>query len=229
MQGRSPVQLTLFNGSPRGKTGNTKLLMDRFTKGFLKIPGNDIETVYLNRTKQLSEQVELFEKAEHVILAFPLYTDAMPGLVKAFIEELEPFCGRSENPSIGFVVQSGFPEPNHSRFVERYLEKLSRRLGCYYQGTVVRGGVEGIQIQPNWMTRKLYRQFYELGTKYTEDGGFDERILRKLAPREKLSRVKLLFFRFLNRIKKGGFYWDMQLKKNKAFEKKFDKPYQPRD
>lgn len=220
------MRLTIFNGSPRGKSSNTKLLMDQFTNGFCESAGNEVETVYLNRTKELPEQVDLFKKAEYVILAFPLYTDAMPGLVKAFIEALEPLCGRSENPSIGFVVQSGFPEPNHSRFVERYLEKLARRLGCRYQGTVVRGGVEGIKIMPKWMTRKLFKNFYELGTKFADENGFDREVMRKLAPREQLSKGRLLFFRILNKTGKGNFLWDMQLKQNKAFEKRFDRPYQ---
>jgi hypothetical protein len=199
--------------------------MDQFTRGFGESAGNEVETVYLNRTKELPEQVEMFRKAEHVILAFPLYTDAMPGLVKGFIERLEPFCGRDENPSIGFVVQSGFKEPNHSRFVERYLEKLSRRLGCRYQGTAVRGGVEGIQVMPGWLTRKLFKKFYNLGANYTEKTGFDKAILRKLAPRDQLPITKRLFFRFMNVIGKGGFYWDMQLKQNEAYEKRFDRPF----
>lgn len=223
------MRLTIFNGSPRGKSSNTKLLMDQFTKGFCESGGNEVETVYVNRTKELPEQVDLFKKADHVILAFPLYTDAMPGLVKAFIEALEPLCGRSENPSIGFVVQSGFPEPNHSRFVERYLEKLSKRLGSRYQGTVVRGSGEGIKIQPSWMTRKLFKHFYELGTKFTDENGFNREVMRKLAPREQLSKGRLFFFRLLDKTGKGNFYWDMQLKQNKAFEKRFDKPYQSKD
>lgn len=226
---RWPVRLTIFNGFPRGKSSNTKILMDRFTEGFSESIGNEVETVDLNRTKEMPEHVAMFEKAEHVILAFPLYTDAMPGLVKAFIEELEPLCGRSENPSIGFVIQSGFAEPNHSRYVQRYLKKLANRLGCRYQGTVVKGGAEGIQIMPKWMTRKLFKNFYDLGTKYTENTGFDKDILRKLAPREQLSKGKLLFFRFMNKIGKGNFYWDMQLKKNEVFEKRFDRPFQSQD
>ena len=50
--------------------------------------------------------MDAFEKAECVLLGFPLYTDAMPGIVKAFIDRLEPFIGRKHNPPIGFLVQS---------------------------------------------------------------------------------------------------------------------------
>ena len=51
--------------------------MDRFTEGFSESIGNEVETVDLNRTKEMPEHVAIFEQAEHVILAFPLYTDAM--------------------------------------------------------------------------------------------------------------------------------------------------------
>jgi len=54
----------------------------------------------------------------------------MPGIVKVFIESLEPLCSREGNPDVGFIVQSGFPEAIHSRYVEKYLEKPSLRLGC---------------------------------------------------------------------------------------------------
>jgi hypothetical protein len=43
--------------------------------------------------------------------------------VKHFIEKLEPMCGGSDNPTLAFIIQSGFPEPAHSRCVARYMEK----------------------------------------------------------------------------------------------------------
>ena len=44
-------------------------------------------------------QVQAFADAECVWLGFPLYTDGMPGIVKTFIEALEPLKGREDNPS----------------------------------------------------------------------------------------------------------------------------------
>ena len=219
------MRLTVFNGSPRGKTSNTRLLMGHFSRGFLEHLDNQEEIVCLNRTRELGDQVEMFAQAENVILAFPLYTDAMPGIVKNFIEALEPVCGRPENPSLGFVVQSGFQEPAHSRYLERYLVKLASRLGCAYFGTAVKGGVEGIQVMPGWMTRKLLNTFNLLGKNYSADSGFDGSLLKKLAPWEKMSRGRIAFFRLLNRTGAGNFYWDQQLKKNQAFEQRFDRPF----
>lgn len=214
------MKLTVFNGSPRGKGSNTKILLEHFINGFMTTDGNTYELAYLNRVKDSDNFIKLFRDAEQVLLAFPLYTDAMPAIVKTFIESLEPLCGKEGNPDIGFIVQSGFPEAIHSRYVERYLEKLAVRLRCRYKGTVVRGGVEGIRALPAKMTRKLFKSFYELGKSFGETGEFDEQIVRRLAQPERLTKFQFWVFKLL-----GHNYWNSMLKKNNAFEKRFDKPY----
>ena len=175
------MKLTIFNGSPRGKGSNTKVLVDQFLDGFMKGSGNSYKIVYLNTTNDIDYLVKMFEEAEKVLLAFPLYVDSMPAIVKTFIESLEPLCGRKENPYIGFLVQSGLPESIHLRYVERYLKKLSIRLGCNYMGTIIKGGVEGVQAKPVWMNKKLFNSFYQLGKTFGETGKFDEEIVDRLA------------------------------------------------
>ena len=219
------MRLTVFNGSPRGKQSNTKILMEHFSRGFTENAGNTVETVYLNRTGETEGHVELFKQAEHAILAFPLYTDAMPGIVKHFIEAIAPAAGSKNNPGIGFVIQSGFPEPSHSRYVGRYMEKLAKRLDCPHTGTVIRGGVEGIQVQPPWMTRKFFRYFYDLGKEHASSGRFNEKIIRELAPRERMSFARRVFFRFLVFTGLANMFWNMKLKENNAFEKRFAHPF----
>jgi len=229
------MKLTIFNGSPRGKGSNTKILLDHFTRGFTEIAHtgengetipNKIDLAYLAKVRDMEEYVEMFREAERVLLAFPLYTDAMPGIVKHFIESLEPLCGMKNNPEIGFIVQSGFPEPAHSRYVEKYLEKLAARLHCKYLGTVVKGGVEGIQVQPPGMTKKLFDSFYRLGLEFGKTGAFDDGILRSLAPRERLSGFVRFVLTILSPTGLPNFYWNRQLKKNNAFDKRFARPYQ---
>jgi NAD(P)H-dependent FMN reductase len=228
------MKLTLFNGSPRGKGSNTKILLEHFSKGFTEtsrvnekgetVP-NKIEIAYLVKIDNMEEHIELFREAERVIIAFPLYTDAMPGIVKHFIEHLEPLCGMKNNPDIGFIVQSGFPEPVHSRYVEKYLEKLARRLNCKYLGTIIKGGAEGIQSQPPGMTKKLFDAFYRLGLHFGKTGEFDREIVRSLAPRERLSGAMRFGFTLLNKLGLVNFYWNKQLKQNNAYDKRFTQPY----
>lgn len=219
------MKLTLFNGSPRGEHSNTRILMEQFERGFAETAGNTLEVHYLAREKDPQALRAAFMQAEVVLLAFPLYTDAMPGMVKAFIEALQPLCGREGNPPIAFLVQSGFPEALHSRYVERYLEKLARRLGCRYLGTIVKGGVEGIQSQPpNW-TRKLFEHFYQLGRGFGADLRLDPARLRSLARPERYPLVGQLIVRLLMKTGLIHFYWDGQLKQNQAYERRFARPY----
>ncbi len=220
------MKLTIFNGSPRGKNSNTTILLKYFTDGFTLGNENEFEISNLVRINDTAANVEKFRQAENIILAFPLYTDAMPGIVKHFIENLTPLKGAPNNQKIGFIVQSGFPEPAHSRFVERYLEKLASRLGCDYLGTIVKGGVEGIKVMPAHMTKKLFTNFFEMGKYFAENKNFSEEILKKLAPRERMSKTRIAGFRVMQKTGLANFYWNGQLKKNNAWEKRFDKPYQ---
>lgn len=217
-------KLSIINGSPRGKGSNTKILMEQFLKGYTTICEANFRISYLSHTKELEQQIEMFKNSEYIILAFPLYTDAMPAIVKRFIEALEPFCAKDENPALGFVVQSGFPESIHSRAVEAYLIKLAKRLNCQYLGTIIKGGVEGIQVMPENWTKKLYKSFFDLGVHFGNTSEFHPEIIRKLAGNEKMSPSRLLVFKLLNKLGLQNFYWNSQLKKNKVFDKRNDRP-----
>jgi NAD(P)H-dependent FMN reductase len=222
------MRLTVFNGSPRGEKSNTRLLMEHFGRGFLETENNEIEYLYLNRTGESEKHLQHFGRADRVILAFPLYTDAMPGIVKHFIEALHPLIGGRDNPPMGFLVQSGFPEPAHSRPVAEYLKELTRRLDSEYLGTVIRGGVEGIQVMPPWMTRKLYTHFYRLGRDFGQSGAFNRDVMARLTPWERLSLFRRMFYRIGSWLGMTEMYWNMKLKQNNSFDKRFARPYDDR-
>ncbi|CAK8725575.1 hypothetical protein KKHLCK_17065 [Candidatus Electrothrix laxa] len=238
------MKLTVFNGSPRGGDSNTKVLLENFLEGFTANKSNSYELFYLMNSEKSGEIIRSFSNAETVLLAFPLYADAMPGIVKSFIEALQPFCGRSNNPNIGFIVQSGFPEAIHLRYIERYLKKLAARLGCEYKGTVIKGGVEMIRVHslPNnkafkYLSKfskyhnfakvghlldvdKLYRSFYNLGKYFGKTGQFDVKILKCLAQPDKLSRLGFWAFKLVLHL-----YWNILLKKNNVLDKVSSRPY----
>jgi len=215
------MKLTVFNGSPRGEGSNTRILLEHFINGFMTTEGNTHELAYLVCVEESGNFIKSLQEAEQVLLAFPLYIGAMPAIVKTFIESLEPLCGRKGNPDIGFIVQSGFPEAIHSRYVERYLEKLAVRLGCSYMGTVIKGGGESIRAMPAWMNKKLLKSFYELGKTFGESGKFNKQIVLELAKPERYSKFRFWIFRLLAH----NSYWNPTLKKNNAFKQRFAKPY----
>jgi len=123
--------LLLLDGSPRGERSNTAKMLSRVAEGWRQAGGGEVEALHLARKQDFDRAVAGFPRAGVVLLGMPLYTDAMPGLVMAFIEALAPRAqpaASDPRPVLGFLVQSGFPEALHSRPLERYLEKLARRL-----------------------------------------------------------------------------------------------------
>lgn len=109
--------------------------------------------------------------------------------------------------------------------MEIYLVKLAKRLGYHYTGTVIKGGVEGIQTQPERMTRKLFHSFYQLGVDYSKTREFNNVIIEKLTKGERLHKWIIFGFKVMQKIGIINFYWDSQLKQNKAFEKRFTRTF----
>ncbi|MCJ7624163.1 MAG: hypothetical protein MUO76_11720 [Anaerolineaceae bacterium] len=174
----------------------------------------------------MEEHTQAFADAEHVLFAFPLYTDIMPGLVKTFIETLEPLCGRDDNPSVGFIIHSGFPEALQLRCLERYLQKLTSRLGCAYTGTIIKGGSEGIRFSPPESYKPLFDTFQQLGKTFAETGKFDQAILEKLAQPERFPWWVGLIYNPLARMPLLTKGWDDMLKANNAYKRRYARPFE---
>ncbi|PKP53533.1 MAG: hypothetical protein CVT92_03595 [Bacteroidetes bacterium HGW-Bacteroidetes-1] len=218
------MNLVIFNGSPRNKKSNSKIIIEQFLLGYQEHTNISVPVYYLASTRDREQYLKAFSEAETCLMIFPLYTDSMPGIVKAFFESI--YLSSDPRPQqLGFILQSGFPESVHSVCLERYLRKFTHRIGCEYIGTVIKGGVEGIQIMPRSMTRNLFRNFRALGKYYAETGAFSPKIMENFAKPFKMSKIKQFMFqilpsRFIN------FYWDSNLKKNHARKKRFDRPYE---
>jgi len=221
------------------------VLLSHFLAGFVETPGNSSEVAYLINRKRSQEHVRLFGEAEHVLIAFPLYHDSTPAPVKDFIEELVPFRGRTGNPSLGFIVQSGFVESIHSLAVERYLARLAVRLGCEYKGTVIRGGGEAIRIvarQRRFLEKLIFKfssatdiagvghffdidglcdLFYRLGKIFGKTGMFDQKMVSALAGPRKINRLGYWFAKTAV----NTLYWDQMLKSHDAYRQRYSRPY----
>ena len=217
------MKLAIFNGSPRRTKSNSTLLIKHFLKGYSNYDNTNIDIHYLADTSKNHLHIKEFAEADTVIIIFPLYTDAMPGQVKYFFESLENIDLSGKNA--GFIVQSGFPEAYHSIFIEKYLEKFSRRMKWNYLGTVIKGGVEGIQIMPPSMTRKLFTNFEKLGEYFAQTGEFDPAVMKKLRKPYRLNFTGRLFLRLMITTGLNNYYWNSKLKANHAYEKRFAQPY----
>lgn len=244
------MALLLINGSPRGKTGNSRFLIDAFTKGFCRsAPMESVTITDLRNHPSVQTLASSIRGFDTVFIAFPLYVDAMPGMVKALFELL-PALGKNTTPlRMGFFVQSGFPESTQSLPLERYLKKLCQRLGYEYLGTVIRGGGEIIRIPPpgtHWFFRmicfigahtnlggvgyllnpnRLSTQFQRLGAQFAVTSTLDSDMVLKLRSLQKLSAFGFFLYRMIGE----HIYWNHLLKKNDAQAMKNAAPFSEKD
>ena len=219
--------LLLLNGSPRGERSNSMRMMNNLAAGWQAAGGEAPTVLHLAKRADFERAVAAFASADTVVLAMPLYTDAMPVLVAEFIEQLQPIVGRPGNPTLAFLVQSGFMEATHSRALERYLGKLALRLGSPYAGTIVRGNGEALQQMPDAALGKLIGLLQALGGQLARDRGFDPETLAAVAGTERFNPALAVAMSLALKLPIAQFYWTGQLKKNGAWARRFDAPYAP--
>ena len=216
------MNLLVCNASPRGKKSNSTYLMNSLLEGFREGGGAEVDTVYLRSESALQENLRKVAEAKAVLFVFPLYADSMTSILLRFLQEARRSGLDFSGTRVFFLIHSGFPEAVHSRSVEKILEAMSQRLGMTSGGVLVKGGSEGMQIQPAFFTAKSRKILRSLGFHMAKTGELDPDLKRKLAGREFLSGWIRLLLRFFFRNRHP--YWDMMLKKNGAYERRFARP-----
>jgi len=102
---------------------------------------------------------------------------------------------------------------------------MTKRLQYKYLGTIIKGGVEGIQVMLSFMTKKLFKHFQNLGELFEKNEEFSSKIQKTLKKTYKMSLIRRILFSFINKMGLSNFYWNSNLKKNNAFKKRFVKPF----
>ncbi|MBC8471530.1 MAG: flavodoxin family protein [Planctomycetes bacterium] len=103
------MKVTIFNGSPRGKKGNTHVMVKEFSKGAGQA-GAEVENVFLVKKKirpcrgcftcwiktpgkciikdDMAELIQKFGESDIVVFATPVYVDNVTGIMKNFMDRL---------------------------------------------------------------------------------------------------------------------------------------------
>lgn len=219
------MRLTIFNGSPRARVSNTRILTDAFREGFSAAGGGPVETYYITGSASTETLVRAAAESDCVMLAFPLYVDSMPSGVKAFIEALEPLKGQMEGVRFCFLVQSGFSEAVHSRGVERYLKRLTGKLGGTYLGTIIRGGANAIRDAQGNSKERALAPLRQLGESLARFGEMDADALSRLARPERLSAFMVFLLNVLDRTGILGLIWRKDFRENGTYDRRYDRPF----
>lgn len=197
-------------------------MLDHFQKGFENAGGRIDRVNYLIKEKHLDEQVQHFLGAENILLAFPLYVDSVPGMVKQFIEAVGNFDGKGKN--ICFLIHSGFPEGIHLVGLARYLDLLVKRWNMNHLGTIVKPGTEQIRMRPLKKNKQLFLDFETLGKNFAQTGSLDQNILNRFNQLYIYPPNAMPVIRLMSKLGIIDKYWNQKLKKNKVYHRRFDTP-----
>lgn len=210
-------KLVIYGGSPRIRRSNTDLILKKVVEAL----SEKVEVRDLKQRENWEDWAKSFESDKNVLFFMPLYVHAMPSHVMQFIEKLSASQG-----SIGFFVQSGFPESSQSYYLEAYFEQLALRLGRAYTGTAIKGGVESLQFRPEQGRDKMMEPMVKVIENLIDKGQFDPHDIKRLSRPVRMGKAVGLVFNLLSKFGVvNSMMWDGLLKKNGAYEKSRDRPY----
>ncbi|OEF97066.1 hypothetical protein [Desulfuribacillus alkaliarsenatis] len=210
-------KLVIYNGSPRKSGSNSATILKKIAEEL----GDRVEIRDLKQRDNWQMWAENFNSDRHVMFFMPLYVHAMPSHVMNFIEQIGASAG-----TISFFVQSGFPESSQSYYLEAYFEQLALRLGRTYLGTAIKGGVEGLLMRPPQNQQKMIAPIVRAIANLVSEGAFKTADVSQMAKPIRLDKGMNNIYRVLiNFGVINYFFWNLQLKKNGAYEKRFDRPY----
>ncbi len=129
-----PRTALLLNGSPRRENS---LALASYLSELLAEKGLECETMQAYRTP-LNDLLSALEKAEVVVLSFPLYVDSLPGGLTQVLEEIaRQFDGQGR--SFAAVVNCGFPESGQAAVSLGIAESFARTVGFRWLGGLSMG------------------------------------------------------------------------------------------
>jgi NAD(P)H-dependent FMN reductase len=140
--------LVMIVGSPRLKR-STSYSIAYYLKNGLTAYDWTIEILFAhqafdNETK-MNELQEKTKNADIIGIIFPLYVDGIPGPLVHILEQLNTQEKKNTDQKIFTIVNSGFPEPHHSKLAVDMIEQFAREYSSQFIGgyTIGAGGVVG--------------------------------------------------------------------------------------
>lgn len=217
------MHLVIISGTPRVRAkSNTARIIEAFKKGFID-DNNTTEEYFLSDRKQWESAKKAFDSNENVLFATALFVENIPGIMLEFLETLTP--KNYSGTKLFFLIQGGFEEASQLRCAEEYLEKLPKYLGCDYGGTLIKGGMFGLQLMGPKIESKMLEGFVEIGRKFKGKEVFTKDMVNEFAGPEYLDeKVIKKFNRFGKYLQK--FFMGKIAKKLGCKVKLNDRPYQ---
>ncbi len=211
------MKTIILNGSPKGNVEKCgSYLLARAFVSRMKAQC-EIRSIAKENRESLIDSVR---NADNIIIIAPNYIHSIPAGTLDFIYTLPQ---SQKNQSIGFIIQSGYPESSESEIVCRYLKRFGEQMGYIVLGAIAKGECAGLAIMPE-KYKKLMDDFSEFGVLFEQTGRFDESYIYKFAKPIRLSNFQVRMLNALSPVSEV-LGWNRILKANNAYEQRLDMPY----
>jgi hypothetical protein len=147
----SPGRALLLVGSPKVKSPSTSGILGGYVLEQLKQRGWDTEALTLRANLLRGEgQVEFLsclDRSDLLILAFPLYIDALPFLATQALEVMAAHLRAQppEHPKRFFAISNnGFPEAHHNALALAICQRFAVDTGLIWSGGLALGAGEAL-------------------------------------------------------------------------------------
>ncbi|UQZ32992.1 hypothetical protein C2I18_05085 [Paenibacillus sp. PK3_47] len=137
------MRIALVNGSPKGKSSNSGVLLEKLKP--LISEGNELSPYRVNVKPLKPEQYRELNEADVLVLAFPLYFDAVPSHLLRMMVEMEEF--RQQKPgnpdlTVYALINNGFYEGHQCTIAADIVRNWCSRCGFRFGMAVGHGAGE---------------------------------------------------------------------------------------
>ena len=191
------MHLVIISGATRPQSkSNTAKVIAAFQKGFEE-NGNTTEVWYLSDRRQWKRAANAFEQNDHILIAFPLYVENIPGILLEFLSGITP--KQALGTKLAFLIQGGFPEASQSRCCEAFLETLPAQLGCEYAGTLIKGDMFGTSRVDEKTREKMLAPFTQMGRTFAQTGSFEKTAVDAFASPEYMPEKQIRMYNLVGK------------------------------
>lgn len=148
-------KVCFINGSPRGIQSSSLVLIKELEKMMSNEEYNKFcITVANSNTHDVTTDFNNMLDSDMLIIAFPLYYYALPGLLTEFLEGYSQYAQRissSKKSKVYAIINCGFPEPSHNDNAAQIIENFCNRSNFHWRFALeigTGGIIKGTETMP---------------------------------------------------------------------------------
>jgi multimeric flavodoxin WrbA len=149
--GPHPGRALLIIGSPKIKNRSTSSILGKALLHTMERKGWETESLTLKtsleRNKGQAELCTAVDRSDLIILALPLYVDALPYLVTKALEIIhqhKKHSGNLRHQRLFTLINNGFPEYEHNALALAMCRRFADQSGLVWAGSLAMGAGEAI-------------------------------------------------------------------------------------